>query len=183
MSGTFETRVDSREIDLRQRRDLTSARGAATPELFGALEVAAAEGRTRLGELLALSAGQYKAVENRLRRMADRRGLTLVKSRRRDRKYADYGKYMLVDAATNDVATGGNWSLDLADVEKILLGTDPTAQQLNAHDCPMCGTPTYSLSGLVQGALIDERECPDCGYSFIAEPQPRHQTPDVRTGA
>jgi hypothetical protein len=182
MPESVERRVDSREIDSRQRRELTESREGETSELFGELEVAAAEGRARLGELLALSPTQYKSLENRLRRMADRRGLKLIKSRRRDRQFADHGKYMLVDDATSDVATGGNWTLDLADVEKILLGTGPSAQRLNARDCPMCGVPTYSLSGLVQGSLADERECPDCGYAFIAEARPEHQTPNARTG-
>jgi hypothetical protein len=115
--------------------------------------------------------------------MASRQGLQLQKSCRRDRTATDHGKYMLVDATTTDVPTGGNWTLDLADVEAILLATSgPSARRLNAGDCPVWGIPTYSLSGLLQGALVDERECPDCGYSFIAEPQPEQQTPNARTG-
>jgi hypothetical protein len=56
--------------------------------------------------------------ENRLRRMADRRGLRLVKSRRRDPRAVDYGRYMLVDQATNVVVAGTGaigrpiWTLD-----------------------------------------------------------------------
>ena len=178
-------RTDSHEIDARQRQVIIDARQQETSSgLFGALEVAAAEGRARLAELLALSPDQYKSSENRLRRMANRQGLQLQKSRRRDRTAADYRKYMLVDANTTDVPTGGNWSLDLADVEAILLGASgPAMRRVNAGDCPVCGIPTYSLSGLVQGARVDERECPDCGYSFIARPEPEHQTPNVRTGA
>jgi len=38
-----------------------------------------------------------KVRENRLRRMADRQGLRLVKSRRRDPRSLDYGKYLLID--------------------------------------------------------------------------------------
>ena len=89
---------------------------------------------------------------------------------------------MLVDITTSDVATGGNWSLDIADVEGILLRTAPSARRLNARDCPVCGASTYSLNGLIQGARVDERECPDCAYSFIAEPTADCQTPNVRTG-
>lgn len=39
----------------------------------------------------------FKVVENRARRIAQRQGLRLVKSRRRDPQAIDYGTYMLVD--------------------------------------------------------------------------------------
>ena len=41
-----------------------------------------------------------KVRENRLRRMADRQGYRLVKSRRRDPRARDYGTYGLVDTHT-----------------------------------------------------------------------------------
>jgi hypothetical protein len=44
-----------------------------------------------------------KVRENRLRRMAERQGLRLVKSRRRDPRAIDYGTYMLVNAEINGV--------------------------------------------------------------------------------
>jgi len=56
--------------------------------------------------------------ENRLRRMADRQGLRLVMSRRRDPRAVDYGGYMLVDQATGKVVAGAGpigrptWDLD-----------------------------------------------------------------------
>ena len=57
-----------------------------------------------------------KVRENRLRRMAERQGLQLVKSRRRDPRALDYGDYMLVDPSTNSVVAGEigriHWSLD-----------------------------------------------------------------------
>jgi ribosomal protein S27AE len=81
---------------------------------------------------------------------------------------------MLVDALATVVPAGGDWSLDLGEIEQILLGTDPATRRLNARDCPKCAAPTYTLNGLVAGALIDDRECPDCGESFIAEPEPEH---------
>src|SRR6266480_2203539 len=65
-----------------------------------------------------------KVRENRLRRMAERQGLQLVKSRRRDPRAIDYGGYMLVDIATNGVVAGvgavgrPHWGLD--DVEEYL---------------------------------------------------------------
>ena len=75
-------RTDSHEINVRQRQVIIDARQQETSSgLFGALEVAVAEGRARLAELLALSPDQYKSSENRLRRMANRQGLQLQKSR------------------------------------------------------------------------------------------------------
>ena len=43
-----------------------------------------------------------KIRENRVRRMAQRQGLALHKSRRRDRRAIDYGVYWLVDATRKD---------------------------------------------------------------------------------
>jgi len=69
-----------------------------------------------------------KVRENRLRRMAERQGLRLEKSRRRDPRAIDYGMYMLVHENTNSVAAGAegtgrpNFSLD--DVEEYLTGAD-----------------------------------------------------------
>lgn len=64
-----------------------------------------------------------KVRENRLRRMAQRQGLRLDKSRRRDPRAADYGCYMIVDAATNMAVAGSGPigpSLGLDDVELYL---------------------------------------------------------------
>lgn len=69
-----------------------------------------------------------KVRENRLRRMAERQGLKLVKSRRRDPRAIDYGGWMIVDADTNTAVAGTagtgrpNYSLD--DVEAYLTGGD-----------------------------------------------------------
>ena len=41
-----------------------------------------------------------KVRENRLRRIAERRGLKLSRSRRRDPDALDYGLYALIDAST-----------------------------------------------------------------------------------
>jgi hypothetical protein len=71
-----------------------------------------------------MSDASEKVRENRLRRMADRQGLRLVKSRRRDPRAIDYGGYMLVDVELNAVVAGAegigrpHWSLD--DVEEYL---------------------------------------------------------------
>ena len=41
-----------------------------------------------------------KGRENRARRIAERRGYRLEKSRRRDPRATDYGRYQLIDAVT-----------------------------------------------------------------------------------
>jgi hypothetical protein len=46
-----------------------------------------------------------KVRENRIRRMAARQGLQLVKSRTRDPRALDYGSYMLLDG--NRIVLGG----------------------------------------------------------------------------
>jgi hypothetical protein len=67
----------------------------------------------------------YKVWENRIRRMAERQGLRMEKSRRRDTRAVDYGTYRLVDPATNTVvsyAPPSLYGLTLDDIEKALLG-------------------------------------------------------------
>ena len=65
-----------------------------------------------------------KVRENRLRRMAKRRGLVLTKSRRRDPRAYDFGGYMLVDFNGRVVAGTAphDFALDLDDVESFLTG-------------------------------------------------------------
>lgn len=58
-----------------------------------------------------------KVRENRLRRMAQRQGLELHRSRRRDPRALDYGTYWLTDAAGNPVAADPG---TLDDVERWL---------------------------------------------------------------
>lgn len=60
-----------------------------------------------------------KVRENRLRRIADRRGLRLVKSRSRDPEALDFGLYALIDVATNGAVNPAlaqrwvcSWGLD-----------------------------------------------------------------------
>ncbi|WP_413989350.1 hypothetical protein ACMDCR_25775 [Labrys okinawensis] len=50
--------------------------------------------------------------ENKLRRIADRRGYRLVKSRSRDEGAMDYGLYAVIDISTNGAvnpAIAGRW--------------------------------------------------------------------------
>jgi hypothetical protein len=64
--------------------------------------------------------GVDKVRENRLRRMAARQGLELRKSRRRDPRALDYGRYWLVIASINGLALGGEWGVSLDEVEDYL---------------------------------------------------------------
>jgi hypothetical protein len=59
-----------------------------------------------------------KIRENRLRRMASRQGLTLTRSRRRDRFAIDYGKYWLSDASGAAITASSGVGLD--EIERIL---------------------------------------------------------------
>ncbi len=63
-----------------------------------------------------------KVRENRLRRLAVRRGLLLMKTRRRDPRAYDFGGFKLVDFNNNVVAGSKpmDFSLDLDGVEKFL---------------------------------------------------------------
>ena len=60
-----------------------------------------------------------KVRENRLRRMAERQGLTLTRSRRRDPRALDFGKYWLTDA--NGVNVSPEQGIDIDEVEAFLL--------------------------------------------------------------
>jgi hypothetical protein len=64
-----------------------------------------------------------KVRENRLRRVAERRGMRIEKSKRRDPKAIDFGGYMLIDAAANTVISGSTpypYSDTLDDIERML---------------------------------------------------------------
>ena len=60
-----------------------------------------------------------KVLENKLRRMADRRGYRLVKSRSRDEGAIDHGLFAVIDVETNGAANPAlanrrvcSWSLE-----------------------------------------------------------------------
>lgn len=63
-----------------------------------------------------------KIREDRLRRMAQRQGLQLVKSRRRDPRALDFGGFMVCDLNSNVVAGGhpSGFEMSLDDVERYL---------------------------------------------------------------
>jgi hypothetical protein len=52
-------------------------------------------------------ASETKVRENRLRRMAERQGLRLEKSRRRDPRAVDYGTYRLINPQRDAVVLAG----------------------------------------------------------------------------
>ena len=75
-----------------------------------------------------------KTRETRLRRAADRQGLRLERSRRRDPRATDYGRYWLLDLATDEIVAGADDldrpSMTLDEVEAWLTGEpDDDAQQ------------------------------------------------------
>ena len=55
-------------------------------------------------QIAAMTPGQRKVYENRIRRMADRQLLKLKRSRRRDPRAYDFGQYQLIDSDGNIVA-------------------------------------------------------------------------------
>lgn len=68
---------------------------------------------------------QDKVHENRLRRMAGRQGLKLLKARRIDPRALDYGRYLLVNAQTGAAVHGGdhqNYRATVDDIEAYLFG-------------------------------------------------------------
>jgi hypothetical protein len=72
-------------------------------------------------EVDAMTPRQHKSLETRLRRAADRQGLRLVRSRRRDERALDYGTYWLVDHRTG----GGMFTAQgLAEVAAHLWGDE-----------------------------------------------------------
>jgi hypothetical protein len=70
-----------------------------------------------------------KVRENRLRRMAERQGLILQRSRRRDPRATEYGMYRLLDAETGAPASvGDTFRLSLDEIEETLT-TDRDARR------------------------------------------------------
>ena len=58
---------------------------------------------------------QYRALESRARRAAKRVGLRAIKSRK-DHSLDNFGDFMLVDAAQNDVVCGSRFDLTADEV-------------------------------------------------------------------
>ena len=66
--------------------------------------------------------GVGKVYENRLRQIAERQGLRLIKSRRRDPRALDYGGWRIVDTRSNGVVAGNlrDGGMTLAEVAAYL---------------------------------------------------------------
>jgi hypothetical protein len=76
-----------------------------------------------INQINAMTDAEYTVYESRLRRMAERQGLRLEKTRRRDTRATDYGTYMLVDPTTNTISAGdeqNGYGLGLDDIERAL---------------------------------------------------------------
>lgn len=68
-----------------------------------------------------MTAQELKVYENRIRRAAERQGLRLEKSRRRDHRAPDYGKYRLL-AADGEVHVGHGNGASLRAIDLALGG-------------------------------------------------------------
>jgi hypothetical protein len=78
-------------------------------------------------DLSQLSELEIKVLENRLRRIAARRGYRLVKSRLRDVRAIGYGGYMVIEVWNNTVALGATpyaFSASLEDVAEFFEGDE-----------------------------------------------------------
>jgi hypothetical protein len=58
-----------------------------------------------------------KVRENRLRRMAKRRGYILRKSKRRDPEALDFGRYWLIDPSCGGSVYSDEWGVELDAIE------------------------------------------------------------------
>ncbi|MCU1669556.1 MAG: hypothetical protein JWP40_2483 [Blastococcus sp.] len=63
---------------------------------------------------------EEKVRDNRLRRVAERRGMKLTRSRRRDPKALDYGLYWLTDARTGETVSP-EVGVDIDEIERRFL--------------------------------------------------------------
>lgn len=74
-------------------------------------------------ELAGMTPGQFKAYENKLRRMAERQLLILVKSRARDPYALGYRTYGLLDKRTGEFrfhALPDGYGLEIGHIHRIL---------------------------------------------------------------
>lgn len=72
---------------------------------------------------------EEKVRENRLRRKAERRGLKLVKSRRRDPGALDFNQWWVVDLRRDVVVFGGDYGETIDDVENYLLDLERSPEE------------------------------------------------------
>jgi hypothetical protein len=73
-------------------------------------------------------ARREKIRENRLRRMAQRQGLRLIKSRVRDPRALDYGRWWIANPDTNAIVAGELGFMDITGVERYLGGDEAATE-------------------------------------------------------
>jgi hypothetical protein len=89
--------------------------------------------------LTGMSRQDGKVRENRLRRMAERQGLRLEKSRRRDPRALDYDRWYILDTQTRTVIAGldaGRHAMTLGQVEAFLTRGPGPDRQTGQADSP-----------------------------------------------
>ncbi len=111
--------------------------------------------------------GSDKVRENLLRRQAKRRGLRLVKSRRRDPGASDFGRYMLVHGHTGAPidGVGQPFAMSLDAAEAWLGAADPDVSEPSdcLFKCQWCGTEDdVWLDGIGHDGTCRLR-CDKCG--------------------
>jgi hypothetical protein len=83
-------------------------------------------------------AGALKVRENALRRLAERRGYQLVKSRSRDPRAMDYGRYKIIEVATQGIVAGddgrGGCAYTFDQAEEYLSASRPPAVAFAVRD-------------------------------------------------
>ena len=110
---------------------------------------------------------ELKVTENRLRRIAARRGYRLEKSRRRDKNAIDYGGFMLVDAYKNTVV--------------LEQPASPIAQHSTKSKASLIRErapnhhrrwPRFPVTAPVGAALMPPRHAPCCILLIMVKPKP-----------
>jgi hypothetical protein len=73
-------------------------------------------------DLAAMAPGEFATLERRIKRVLGRRGVTLSRSRAKDRASPTFGKYLLVSSVNGEVLAGGY--MEFLQVEKWLAEDD-----------------------------------------------------------
>lgn len=122
---------------------------------------------------------ERKVTENRLRRIADRQGLRLVKSRRRDSRALAYGSYAIIDNRTGALVAGlpalEGYGLDLVDVAD-RLGADAevrTAAVLAENAPNAVDRMVAGIIGAIASRAATVDRCARCGT-----PEPDTEAPE-----
>lgn len=95
--------------------------------------------RRQAARLADLTDREFKVLEQRARRVAERQGSMLQRSRRRDPHAPDFGLYRLVDAKGGSSADGSEaeiYNLTLAEVVERLLGGGEVVELASADGKP-----------------------------------------------